>query len=264
MRQDKTFTQILLIFSIANVVLAAPAVMRQRRLVTDRSGDGSTDKSTPLLNDLIDSYSASQSSAASGSVAQASPPSSAESWHQDSAMASVAPQSNDPQPWSETSESHYAAPAYVPPFTSGNRDPPSQHDPPPETEMQPLFGNQPQASEAAQLHDDKLPASGAGPIFEDSHPSWHDFRPGTEIEVAEPDVHGVPDAPKDKDEDYFFGFDDSEAKPKGLCGTNFHCWDWDHFSGLFKDWPSPLDLSNWHPPRFFERSLEEDHGHRFS
>jgi hypothetical protein len=260
MRRDKTFTRILLIFSIANVVLAAPAVMRQRRLVTDRSGDESTDKSTPLLNDLIDSYSASQSSAASGSVAQASPPSSAESWHQDSAMASVAPQSNDPQPWSETSESHYAAPAYVPPFTSGNRDPPSQHDPPPETEMQPLFGNQPQASEAAQLHDDKLPASGAQPIFEDSHPSWHDFRPGTEIEeVAEPDVHDVPDVHKDQGDDYhYFDFDDyiksnsdndnDEVKPKGLCGLRVHCWDWD-FSEVFSEFK---DFTHWRRTRSFE------------
>jgi hypothetical protein len=39
MRQDKTVARILLIFFIANVVLAAPLLVRQRRLVTDRRGD---------------------------------------------------------------------------------------------------------------------------------------------------------------------------------------------------------------------------------
>ena len=42
MRRDKTFAGILLIFSIANVVLTAPASMRQRRLVTYRTDDEQT------------------------------------------------------------------------------------------------------------------------------------------------------------------------------------------------------------------------------
>ena len=40
MRRDKTFARILLIFSIANVVRAAPALVRQRRLVADRAENG--------------------------------------------------------------------------------------------------------------------------------------------------------------------------------------------------------------------------------
>jgi hypothetical protein len=42
MRQDKTFARILLIFSIANVILAAPALLRQRSLVTNRADDKPT------------------------------------------------------------------------------------------------------------------------------------------------------------------------------------------------------------------------------
>jgi hypothetical protein len=45
MRRNKTFAGILLFFSIANVVLAAPASMRQRRLVTDRTVDEQTGES---------------------------------------------------------------------------------------------------------------------------------------------------------------------------------------------------------------------------
>jgi hypothetical protein len=45
MRQDKTFARILLIFSIANVILAAPALVQQRRLVTDRTDDELTSES---------------------------------------------------------------------------------------------------------------------------------------------------------------------------------------------------------------------------
>ena len=48
MRRDKIVARILLIFSIANAVLAAPAVVRQGRFV-DRAGDESTDESTPSL-----------------------------------------------------------------------------------------------------------------------------------------------------------------------------------------------------------------------
>ena len=42
MRQDRTVARILLIFSIANIVLAAPTLVRQRRLVTDRTDDEPT------------------------------------------------------------------------------------------------------------------------------------------------------------------------------------------------------------------------------
>ena len=190
MRRDKMFARILLILSIANVVLAAPALVRQRRFVTDRSDD----ESMPLLAPNSD---ASESSVTSGSVTQASPPSSAGAMHQDSPPVSVAPQLNNPQPVSGTSELHNVPPPYVPPFTSGN--PPSQDDAPP-------------ASEAAQFYNDPFPGSGSQPLHDDIHPSWHAV---TEIEqVAEPD---------------------EEVNPKALCGLRFHCWDWDP-SQVLSDW----------------------------
>ena len=237
MRQGKTVARILLIFSIANVVLAAPVLVQQRRLVTDRSDDKSTDESTPLLEPNSD---ASESSVGSGRPSNAPPPSPAVM--QDLAPLSVAPQLNDPAAVSGTSESHY-----VPPSTSGNA--PSQDDLPP-------------PSDAAQIHQDPLPlpGPGTGPFFEDAHPSWHDFRPGTEIEeVAEPDVHDVPDVHKDQGDDYhYFDFDDyiksnsdndnDEVKPKGLCGLRVHCWDWD-FSEVFSEFK---DFTHWRRTRSFE------------
>ena len=45
MRRDKTLARVLLIFSISSVVLAAPALLRQRRLVTDRADGEPMDES---------------------------------------------------------------------------------------------------------------------------------------------------------------------------------------------------------------------------
>ena len=45
MRRDKTVARVLLILSIASVVLAAPALLPQRRLVTDRADNEPTDES---------------------------------------------------------------------------------------------------------------------------------------------------------------------------------------------------------------------------
>ena len=191
MRRDKTFARILLIFSIAIAVLAAPAVVRQRRFVIDRSDDESTEKSTLLPYEMIDNYFASQSSATSGSVAQGPPPSMAGSLHQDSAPLSVAPQSNDPAPLSGTSELH--------------------HDPPLGSEAQPLLDHPPPASEATQSHTDPLPGSGVQPSPDDMHPSWDasDWHPVTEIEVVEPDVHNDQDDYYNIDNSYKY-FDDWE------------------------------------------------------
>ena len=168
MRWDKTFARILLLFSISNVVLAAPAVVRQGRFVTGRAGDDST----PLL---APNFDPSESSATSGSVTQGPPPEAAGSLHQDVAPAlSVgSPAVDDPAPVSGTSESHYHDAS--PPTTLGN--PQSQDDAPP-------------ASEAAQLHKDPISWSGTQPLPDWMHPSlydWSDWRPNTEIEeIAEP------------------------------------------------------------------------------
>ena len=185
MRLDKTFVRILLIFSIANLVLVAPALVRQTRFVTDRSDNEPTDESTPLLEP------ASESSTGSG----------------------------------------WASQAPTPPLTGSlDQDSLELHDVPPPT------------LEATQLHNDPLAGTAAQPIFEGSHPSWQDFRPGTEIEeVVEPDVNDIPDLHTYDDDDYYLGFDEpgfdiykDKMKPKGLCGLRVHCWDWD-FSKVFAD-----------------------------
>ena len=249
MRPDKTFARILFIFSIANVVLAAPASVRQKRLVTNREGDKSTSESTPLLAPNPD---------ASSSSAGAQSPSPAGSLHQDSAPASVAPQPNDPQTESGTPESHYVPPSYVPPPTPGN--PSSKDDPPLGSEAQPSLDHTPPASEAAQLHSNPSPGTELEPhpFFEnwDTHPSWHDVRPITEIEeVAEPerhvtfapDVQVMPDVHKDQggDNNHDFNydyetksnFDDGNEEVKGLC---YDC------SGMtFSDVLAELKNMNW-------------------
>jgi hypothetical protein len=189
MRRDKTFARILLIFSIANVVLAAPVVVRQRRFVTDRSdGDVGEAKDGVLLYpyEVIDNHFANQPPGSSGSVAQGPPPSMDGSLHQDSAPVSVAPQSNEPAPVSENL--------------------PSQHDPPLASEVQPLLDHPPPASEATQLHP--LPGSRAQSSPDDMHPSlddwsplWDNLHPVPEIEmVGEPNVHDVPDVHNDQDD----------------------------------------------------------------
>ena len=211
MRRDKTFARIFLIFSIASVVLAAPAVVRQRRFVTDRAGEESTDELTLLLAPNSDP---SESSGSSGSVTQGPPPAAAGSRHQDLAPASVVSQLNDPASVSGTSESHY-----VPPPTLGN--PPSQDD-------------VSSASELAQLHEVPLSGSGTQPLPDYTHPSWYGWRPVTEIEeVAEPDV---PDVQVDDFHDHIYeDFNDhyeaylyrtalkEKEKLKEYC---FLCWDW--------------------------------------
>src|ERR1700684_1591847 len=106
MRRDKTFAQTILIFSIANFVLAAPVVVRQTSFdgfeLPDLPDDETTGGSALLPHTVIDNYFAgSQSPGSSGSVAQGPPPSIDGSLHQDSAPVSVALQSNDPAPVSE-------------------------------------------------------------------------------------------------------------------------------------------------------------------
>ena len=69
MLRDKTVARIILIFSIANVVLAAPALVLQRRLVTDGSDDEPTDEQGQAPGSLAGSVHQD------GVVPAASPPS---------------------------------------------------------------------------------------------------------------------------------------------------------------------------------------------
>ena len=222
MRLDKTFARILLIFSIAGVILAAPALVQQRRLVTDRSGGESTDQPKPLPAPDSDMFESSLGWGGPPKRLKTSPPSPAVV--QDLGPVSVTPQLNDPASVSGTSELHS-----VPPSMLGN--PPSQDY------LQP-------ASEAAPILKDPQSGTGAQPVFEDSHPSWQDFRPQTEIEeVAGPNVHDDHPANVDDHNDHFYDphsyetvdYNDlikleDKVKTKEYC---FVCWDW-HFSRSFE------------------------------
>ena len=162
MRRNKTVTQILLIFSIANLLLAAPAGVQQRGLVTNGPDDDSADGS--IHQDVMPESSGSRS-----------------------------PQLNDPLPTPEST------PLQDELARSGA--PPLYGDSLPASEAAQLHNNPPQASEAAQLHDDPLARPGAAPfpndspsvsgarlMGEDVHPSWHGWTwtPVTEIEELPP------------------------------------------------------------------------------
>ena len=245
MRRDKTFARILLIFSIANVALAAPAVIRQRTLITDGPNDGSTDKSMPSLETAS---GVSETSAGPGSAPH-EPPGSQQDWtpgsggsppagslHQDGVEPATpppppdgppSPQLNDPRPGSGTPQLHDGTPA----------GPGAQ--PVDVTKNVPLRGDAPSGS-------------GAQPLFKDA-PWWQNYR-GTSPEIEhEPPTYVVEDSRTWPD----FGPDwgkaytaaaDAYAKevkdmaPKGFCGLR--CW-------------KPFR-------RFFEQSAERNHGRRFS
>ena len=157
MRQNKTVARILLVFSIANLVLAAPAGVRQRGLVTNGPDDDSAD----------------------GSMHQFFMPESS---------GSGSSQLNDPLPTPGSTPLQDELPA-------GSGAPPLHGDSLPASEAAQLHNNPPQASEAAQLHDDppsgpgaapfpkdSPSGSGAQPLYEGLHPSWHSWTPVTEIE----------------------------------------------------------------------------------
>lgn len=86
MHQDKTVAQILLIFSVANVALAVPTVVRQRNPVTGGLDDESTDRSgSEPMPELV-----SDSDLAPESLDDSPLESPARSSHQDSLPASPA------------------------------------------------------------------------------------------------------------------------------------------------------------------------------
>jgi hypothetical protein len=255
MRRDQTFTRILLLFSIANVVLAAPAFVIQRSPVTD--GPESTEGSVPSL---VSDSDASQSLAGLGVVSQAPPPlqvgsehgSPAGSVHQDfvpESSGSGAQQLNDPPSTPGAQPLHSDS-------LPASEGLPLQGDSLPAPEAAQLHNIPPSASGAAQLHDspsgpgaapshDDLPSgSGAQPLHEDPHASWQNYRPVTEIEEAPSSrlesshLHSdALEAPRVSGASLESGWSEAfavaaeaEAKeaedkvkpPKGLCGLR--CW----------------------------------------
>jgi len=247
MRRDKTLARIILIFSIASLVLAAPAVVRQRHLVTDRSDDESTDGLTP--------FPTPDSSAMSGSVPQAPPPLSEheppdESVHQD--FLSQASRLGAPQLNGLSSMS--GAPSSQDDLPAGSGAPLLHGDSLPAPEVAQLQNDLPSVSGAALLHNELPSGSGAQPLYEDRHPSWDDWKPNTEIEPA-PSSHPPPSRVFDWAEVIASAIAEAAAKeaedhvkaakrPKWLKSCFFRC--------LIPH------------PRSFKSSPGRNHGHHFS
>ena len=224
MRRDKIVARILLIVSITNAVLAAPAVVRQR--LFDRAGDESTDESTPSLGSgsgYIPDYEASPGPdtprLSTSSSDDSDTPSSfhsssdfdADQYYADQLSSSESHfgSSSKTESWDGLSATLHSAgvpesgsqQSNDPPSTPGS--PPSQDHPTPE-------------SEAAQLHN-PLPGSGDQPLHDDSLPWWHDYYFMTMPVVEE---------------------EEDKVKSIGICGHGpFSCWesawDWD-FSRSFE------------------------------
>ena len=204
MRRKKTVARVLLIFFIANVVLAAPAVVRQRSLVTDVPDDESTDESMPSLMTASDVSETSPPPSQAGSLHE-SPPGSEKDWtpgspvgslHQDGAepaapaglhqdwIASHAslsdvslsqdlesPHDSDSALVPEAPQLHYVSPSYFSSPTSGT--PPSQDDPRPGSGSPPLHNDDSLAGPGAQpgIWKDVPLRSGAQPSYQTLPPA---------------------------------------------------------------------------------------------
>jgi hypothetical protein len=227
MRRDRTFARILLIFSITNVALAAPAVIRQRSLVTDTPDNESTGESMPSLETAS---GVSETSAGPGSTLQGPPESQSGSMHvsplgsqQDWTPGSspvgslhqngVEPATPHPPPaglhqdWaaSHASLSDVSLSPQVhdgPPSGSGS---PQLSDPRPGSGTSQLhdgapagLGAQPDVSKNVPLRGDTPSGSGAQPLFKDA-PWWQNYRPVSEISPEiehEPPTYLVEDSRK--------------------------------------------------------------------
>jgi hypothetical protein len=201
---DKTVVRILLIFSIANIVLTAPALVRQRRLVTDRADDEPTDESEKAPGSLAEPVRKDE-------VVPATPPS---GWSPTESEQSLSdselldwlnnflgegfpPNSpscihHDPVPMPLSSSLHQdLVPVSGAPESHDDltRTPPSPwglHT----TERPP---GQLEVGESSRIESGTLggspPASGAQPLLDDKNPWhddttlwWHDLSPITDVE----------------------------------------------------------------------------------
>jgi len=160
MRRDKTFVRILLIFSIANVVLAAPAVMRQRHFVTDRrddkpTGDSEQDPAGSVHQQVVPAVTPPPVGSPTGSEKS---PTLSEMWSDESMLNYLA----------ETSSDEDSVP----------NSPSKLHQ-----DLVPVSG----ASAAPQLHDD-LPIVSGGPRLQNQPFPWWEhtyWRPPATWEVGE-------------------------------------------------------------------------------
>ena len=220
MRQDKIVARILLIFSIANAVLAAPGVVRQR--LFDRAGDKSTDESESVSSlgsgsgYLPDSEVPSDPETSSGPE---TPPLLSNDDDTSSSIHSSPAFDTDHYYSDQLSESHFDSITESWdgwPLHSGSAGVPASgsqqlNDPPPTSGRPPSQDHPPPESETAQLHN-PLPGSGDQPLHDDSLPWWHDYFPMTMPVIEE--------------------VEEDKVKSKGLCGL-FNCLGW-HFSRSFE------------------------------
>jgi hypothetical protein len=208
MRRDKIVARILLIFSIANAVLAAPAVVRQRHL--DNAGDESADESTPSLESgsgYLPDYEASpgpdRPPLSTLSSDDSDTPSSFHSESDFDADQYYADQLS-------SSESHFGSKAES--WHSWDGSPSATlHSAGVPASVAPQLDDDPPSASGSQQLNDPPPTSGSPPS--QGHPT-----PESEAAHYYP-MTNVEEEAKDK------------VKSKGICGL--FCWDW-HFSRSFE------------------------------
>ena len=237
MRRDKTFAQILLIFSIAHVVIAAPAVVQQRSLVRGVPDSGSTDELALSLGTASD-------------VSETPPPpSQAASLHEPRAGSEQNPALATPPPPPATEHQDWT------PSHGSLSNVPLSQDLAPSHDAESRL--QPPQWKLVQSADTPMSGSGAPSSSHPGHgtpggatPEHDDFK------ISEWGVHGLYNkpAPWQNDrypphpEDEIGKVADKVESPKGFCGLR-----------CFK---LPF---NFHPRSFINKSSpERDHGHRFS
>jgi hypothetical protein len=230
MRRNNIVARFPLIFSITNVVLAAPALVPQRRLVTDRADDEPTDESEQALGSLAEPVH-------QDGVVSATPPSGwlpagSEESPSDSQVQQVLHWLDEVlgKPLSPISPLH---PDYMlePPFGSSHQN------------LAPVSG----APDSPESHDD-LPIVHGGPRLQPAPFPWwlHTTeRPPSQFEVGEPSSSVDTEAP--------------ERFPPASGAQQLH----DDTTPWWHDLDPVTDIEH-HFHRSFKWSPERDHGHRFS
>ena len=204
MRRNKIIARILFIFSIANVVLAAPALLRQRRLVTDRADDEPTGDSEqdsglasstgPAHQDLVVPAAPAAPSQPEAGSEHGTPPGSEQDWehassngpvHQDWTVPATPPPSEagsehgSDEPGRQGSVSYSYSPAESPPHSvsysySPAESPPHSWSEPsePDSGLHSLgYPDQdPVPNSPSSLHQDSVPEPPSGPLHQDLAP----------------------------------------------------------------------------------------------
>jgi hypothetical protein len=236
MRRDKTFARILLIFSIAHVVLAAPAVVRQRGLVPNVPDNELTDEPVPSLETAPDvsetspppSQAASLHEPSVGLEQGSAPGSPAGSSHQDGVELAAPPTqpAGSHQDWtpshgpsSDVPLSQDLASSHDAEFTPLSGSPESHYAP-----LVPHYS--PPTPGTSSLHDDSLARPGVQPSglesvpLGDSPPSGSGVQPSRWDDSPPSVASGSGVQPLSKDPPWWQNIAIEQASPSGL--SSFH------------------------------------------